>query len=376
MSKDFYEILGVPRGASQEEIKKTYRKLARQYHPDFNPGSEEAEQKFKEISKAYDCIGDKEKRRLYDEFGEEALQSGFDAEKARQYRQWNSFQQTAGETSSRDFGRFQSYEDIFGNIFDFTGNRPGTTTAPAKGRDIDHPITIDLISALKGFHTELAIQMMKACSGCQGTAIDPDSQMNTCSMCGGSGRLNVGEGPVRFTKPCPRCQGYGKIGKPCERCSGTGRMAAMERIKVVIPQGVQEGSRVRLAGKGEPGSNGGRPGDLFLVIHVKPHPFLKREGNNLYMDVPVTVGEALSGATITVPTVDGPVRVKLPPRSQSGQMLRLRGKGAIDPKTKQQGDFMVKVFVTLPETDDREALKAAETIDRFYRKDIRANIRL
>jgi molecular chaperone DnaJ len=377
MSKDFYEILGVSKEASEKEIKTAYRKLARKWHPDINPGNKEAEQKFKEISESYNCLGNKEKRKLYDEFGEEGLKTGFDAEQARQYGQWSSFQQEGGRGAGQGFGQYQSYEDVFGDLFGFKTGREGFgTTMSSGGRDIEHEMTIDLISALKGFETELSMQKIKACQACKGSGTDPKSSMTTCSTCGGSGRLNVAEGPMQFTKACPNCKGHGKKGNPCVQCGGSGQVLGTEKIRVTIPQGVKEGSKVRVSGKGEPGFNGGKPGDLYLIIHLKSHPLLKREKDNLHMEIPVTVSEAMAGGTITIPTIDGQVKLKVPPKSQSGQTMKLKGKGAINPKTKQRGDLMVKLVVKVPRTDDKEILEAAEKIDKFYKDDLRKDIRL
>jgi molecular chaperone DnaJ len=377
MGKDFYEILGVTKKASKEEIKKAYRKLARKWHPDVNPGNKEAEQTFKEISRAYECLGKDEKRKLYDEFGEEGLQSGFDAEKTREYKQWQGFQRGGGTGAAEGFGRYQSYEDVFGDLFGFGGGQGGfRTTASARGRDIHHDMTIDLVSALKGFETELSMQKMKVCPECQGSGTDPSSVMTTCPACNGSGRLNVAEGPMQFTRSCPQCKGHGKKGNACTQCRGSGRVLGTERIKVAIPKGVKEGSKVRLAGKGEPGLNGGKPGDLYLVVHIKLHPILRREGDNLYMEVPVTVREAMAGGSITVPTIDGQVNVKVPSQSQSGQTLKLKGKGAVNPKTKQRGDLMVKLVVKVPQTDDKGTLEAVEKMDKFYKEDLRSHIRI
>lgn len=377
MSGDFYKILGVPRDASQEKIKKAYRKLARKWHPDINPGNKEAELRFKEISQAYDCLGDEKKRKLYDEFGEEGLHTGFDAEKARQHAQWNSDQQAGGGGERAGFGRYQSYEDIFGDLFGagMEGD-PLRGPVPTKGRDLEHHMTIDLISALRGFETELAMQKVKACPACLGSGTDPGSPIVPCAYCGGSGRQEVADGPIHFTKPCPRCHGHGRTGKPCTRCGGSGQIAGTENIRVTIPKGVREGSKVRVAGKGEPGLNGGKPGDLYLIIHLKPHPFLKREGDDLLMEVPVTVGEAVAGGTISIPTIDGQVKVKVPAGSQSGQILRLKGKGATNVKTRKRGNLMVKLLVKVPVTDDRDVKDAARNLDRFYRKDIRSGIRM
>lgn len=384
MANDFYKILGVKKDASQDEIKKAYRKLARKWHPDINPGNKEAEKKFKDISTAYDCLGNKEKRKLYDEFGEDSLNSGFDAEKAREYKKWGAYQQgsrsSAGGRSSRDFGRYQSYEDLFGDLFG-TGGSAGTragfrSSMSARGRDMEHDMTIDLISALKGFDTELSMQKMKTCQSCNGSGFDMSSGVNTCNTCGGSGRLNIADGPVNFTKPCPDCHGHGKTGSPCSNCGGQGQVIGTERIRVSIPKGVKEGSKVRISGKGEPGINGGQAGDLYLIVHIKPHKFLRREKDDLYLDVPVTVGEAISGGTISVPTIDGSVNLKIPPGSQSGQTLRLKGKGAVDLKTGNRGDMMVKLIVKVPQTDDKEVIGAAKKMESHYSGNIRKNLKI
>jgi len=377
LAQDFYQILGVKKGASQQEIKKAYRKLARKWHPDINPGNKEAEQKFKEISRSYECLGNEKKRKLYDEFGEEGLQAGFDAGKAREYKKWGAYQQQDRGTGGQPFGRYQSYEDIFGDLFGHGAGQGGfRSAAPARGRDIEHEMTIDLISALKGFETELSMQKATACSRCHGSGSDPNSSLSTCSVCGGSGRLNVAQGPMQFTRTCPQCKGHGKTGQPCTECGGSGQTVGTEKIRVVIPQGVREGSKVRVAGKGEPTQDGGQAGDLYLVIRIKLHPLLKREGDDLYMDVPITVREAMVGGTITIPTVDGDVNLKVPAKSQSGQTLKLKGKGAVNAKTKQRGDLLVKLTVKVPKTDDREILEAVRKMDQYYEKDVRGDVRL
>lgn len=378
MAKDYYEILGVKKDASKEEIKKAYRKLARKWHPDINPGNKDAEQKFKEFSAAYDCLGNDEKKKLYDEFGEDGLRAGFDEKKAREYKQYGAYEQQGayeGGPGSQGYGRYQSYEDIFGDLFSGSGyGRRSRTDASSVGMDMEYEITIDLLSALKGFETELSMQNMTDCPGCKGSGIEPASTMAKCQTCGGSGRMNVAQGPMQFTKPCPDCHGHGSIGKACAQCMGSGQVTATDRIRVTIPQGVKEGSRVRLAGKGGQGLNGGRPGDLYLIIHVKEHPLLKREGDDLFMDVPITVGEAMRGGSVEIPTIDGQIKVKVPPGSQSGQTLRLKGKGAMNMKSKKRGELMVKLIVKVPQTDDKEVLEAVDKIDKFYKGDLRSNI--
>jgi molecular chaperone DnaJ len=381
--RDFYQILGIQKNASEEQVKKAYRKLARKWHPDINPGNKEAEQKFKDISMAYDVLGKPEKRKLYDEFGEEGLQSGFDSQKAREYKKWSGFQQDQAnwQGTATDFGRYQSYEDIFRDInnggeqfYEYDGNFYGSRSVT--GHDIEYDIEIDLVSALKGFETDLSIQKQKICSDCGGAGTELHSQEGLCLNCGGTGKVNVARGPMKFTRTCPQCGGKGKTGKICSHCSGRGSVIDTERIRVNIPQGVKEGSRVRVAGKGEPGLGGGRAGDLYLIIHIRPHPFLKREGDNIFMEVPVSVAEAMAGGTITIPTLDGHVNLKIPPQSQSGQLLKLKGKGVVDTKTKRKGDLLVKLLVKVPKTKNNEILEAAKKMEKFYTDDIRAEIKI
>lgn len=373
MAKDYYSTLGVSKGASEEDIKKAYRKLARKWHPDINPGNKEAETKFKDISAAYDVLGDKGKRKLYDEFGEEGLRSGFDAEKAREYQRWAGSREQAYRAGGEPFGRYHSYEDIFGEAF---GGAGSPFSQSARGSDLEYEMSIELLSALRGFETEVSMQKAVVCSLCKGSGVETGSVLSKCPTCGGSGRMNVARGPVQFTRVCPTCKGHGQVGKPCPQCGGRGQTAGTERIRVNIPRGVKEGSRVRVAGKGEPGLNGGPPGDLYLVIRVLPHPVLKREGDDLLMEVPVTVSEAMAGGKITVPTVDGAVNLKIPPGSQSGQVMKLKGKGAVNTRTKKHGDLLVKLVVKVPKTKDKETLDSVKRLDMLYGEDVRKSIRL
>jgi molecular chaperone DnaJ len=376
MPQDYYDILGVDRNATEHDIKKAYRKLARKWHPDINPGHKKAEEKFKEISEAYDVLGDKKKRGLYDEFGKEGLGAGFDAETARRYKEARQYQKKPGGTYTggwEERGQYQSYEDLFGNIFGKTDQfqRPGKI----RGRDIEYAMEVDFLSALKGFQTDIAIQKGIPCSACDGSGIDPKTIQNTCPTCGGSGRVSVAEGPLHFTQPCAACGGYGK-GRPCSKCKGQGMVQGVERIRVTIPKGVKDGSRVRVAGKGEPGVHGGKPGDIYLIIKVKPHPFLRREKNDLYLELPVTLHEVMAGTTVEVPTPDGRVKLKIPPKSQNGRVLRLKGRGAFDPKTRTKGDLLIKLQVKVPESDDPATLEAVRRMEHLYNKDIRRNIKM
>jgi len=375
MSKDYYKVLGVSKTASDTEIKKAYRKLARKWHPDINPGNKKAEEKFKEISRAYDCLGDKEKRKLYNEFGEDGLNAGFNADATRQYKQWKSAEQQKGGFSNDESGKYQSYEDIFGDLFGFSAGESGfADSMVVEGRDIEYEITIDFLSALKGFETEISMEKIKQCSGCNGSGIDPKSQFKTCAACGGTGQVDVSKGPMNFKKRCPVCGGKGSTGTSCQECYGKGQAVYMEKIKVKIPPGVKEGSKVRVAGKGGQGINSDHCGDLYLIIHIKPHPLLRRYGDNIHMDVPVTVYEAMAGGKIIIPTIDGKVNMKIPPKSQNGQTLKLKGKGALNPKTGNKGDLLIKLKVLVPKTEKKEILDAVKKLNSLYKEDIRSGL--
>ena len=371
MSKNYYKVLGVSKTASETEIKKAYRKLARKWHPDINPGNKKAEEKFKKISRAYDCLGDKKKRKTYDEFGEDGLNAGFNADATRQYKQWHSAEQQKGSFSSNESGKYQNYEDIFGFS---TGESGFANSMVVEGRDIEYEITIDFLSSLKGFETKISMEKIKQCSGCNGSGIDPKSQFKTCAACGGTGQVDVSKGPMNFKKRCPVCGGKGSTGTSCQECYGKGQVAYMEKIKVKIPPGVKEGSKVRVAGKGGQGINSDRCGDLYLIIHIKPHPLLRRYGDNIHMDVPVTVYEAMAGGKIIIPTIDGKVSLKIPPKSQNDQTLKLKGKGALNTKTGNKGNLLIKLKVLVPKTEEKEILDAVEKLNSLYMEDIRSGL--
>jgi molecular chaperone DnaJ len=373
MVKDLYAELGVKRDATGEEIKKAYRKLARKYHPDVNPGNKEAEEKFKRISEANDVLSDPEKRKVFDEFGDEGLRSGFDPEQARRYRQW---QQTGGRRAGQQFDeesiRYSGFEDVFSDLF----GRAAAQKGPAKGRDIESSLEIDFLTAIKGGTTRLSLQRTANCPKCGGTGRISTAADSVCRMCNGTGYVKAAQGPISFTQACPECGGGGRSGEVCSECGGLGHTMVVETLDVNIPAGVDNGSKIRLTGKGEAGVNGGPSGDLYIIAKVRPHPVLKRDGDSLNMDVPVTVNEAMGGAEIAIPTPTGPVQLKVPAGTKSGQRLRLRGKGVSNQKTKKPGDLYVTVRVQAPQTHDEEALKAAAALDRFYQGDIRQDIRL
>jgi len=382
--KDLYAALGVRKDATTDEIKKAYRKLARKYHPDVNPGNKEAEEQFKSISEANDVLSDPEKRKIYDEFGYESLRAGFDPEQARQYRQWQQaggFGGARAYASSSDQGfdqesfRYSGFEDVFRDLFG-AGAGPSAAHGPAKGRDIESSLEIDFITAIKGGTTRIVLQKHQTCSRCAGTGQISTGKDSVCPTCKGTGRTRVAQGPFNFSQTCPTCNGTGRAGEICSTCQGTGVVPSSETIDVTIPAGVNDGSKIRLAGKGEPGFGGGPPGVLYIVTHILPHPVFKREGDSLLLDLPVKISEAMNGAEITVPTPSGPVQMKVPRGTKSGQRLRLKGKGVPNLKTKVPGDMYVTVRVQVPSTSNPEASEAAEILDRYYDSDIRRDIRL
>jgi molecular chaperone DnaJ len=340
-AKDLYAILGVERSAGADDIRKAYRKLARKLHPDVNPGDKKAEERFKDVSHANDVLSDPKKRQLYDEFGDEGLQSNFDPARAREYKRWQesghgfSFRpEEGGPDGAFDFGGFRvrrgeggSFSDIFGDIFG-QGARE-TESGPSAGQDLEHQVEIDLLDALRGVTMPVT---------------------------------------VRRPVPCATCHGTGRVGrKACTTCSGTGVVEKRERLQVKIPAGVADGARVRVSGKGGTGRGGGASGDLYFVVKVRSHPRIQREGKDLTLEVPVTVSEAMLGATITVPTPQGPIKLKVPPGSQGGQRLRVPGRGSPDPKGGQPGDLYVRLMVQVPTKAEREQLRdALAAIERAY----------
>jgi molecular chaperone DnaJ len=369
--KDLYGILGVGKTATPEEIKKAYRKLARRYHPDVNPGNTEAEERFKAISEAHDVLGDPEKRKIYDEFGYDALQAGFDAERARAYQHGTAGSGgfTADPFASGRGTRFAHFEDLFGDLFGAEG--PNETRA---GVDLTTTVDIGLVDAIRGVSMDLEIDRPQPCSVCHGSGRDPSSQAQ-CPDCNGQGRVRVGQGPIAMDRICSRCGGQGRVSlRPCASCGGRGQVGRRERLRVHIPPGVDEGSRVRVAGKGGPGADGAVAGDLYLLVHLKPHSQLERRGHDLYMNLPISVGEALLGATIQVPTPHGEVRVKVPPGSQSGKLLRIRSYGVPHGKSEKRGDLYLRLMVQVPEEAGEEARKAAEILDSSYRTKLRGDL--
>ena len=371
--RDFYQILGVNRNASQEEIRKAYRKLARKYHPDINPGNKEAENKFKEVSVAYDALSDPDKRKLYDEFGEAGLASSFDPEKARAYQKW----QTQSAHTRGSYGAdFEDLGDLFGDLGDILGGgRRARHTGPEEGGDIEAALDIDFLDAVRGFQTTLSLQRHVSCEVCNGSGTKSGSAQTTCPECQGTGSKPVVQGPLQFRRRCPRCMGSGILpGDPCSACRGLGRIVRPETITVNIPPGAEPEKRIRLRGKGEAGVRGGPAGNLYIVPRIRPHPLLTRSGRDLTMELPITVGEAIRGATIEVPTPLGSVKVKIPAGAQSGQQLRLKGKGVPPFGNTPAGDLYLRLMIRVPK--GRLQHEVAEKVDQAYTEDVRRDVRL
>lgn len=370
--RDYYKILGVERGASKDDVRKAYRKLARKYHPDINPGNKESESKFKDLSVAYDVLSDEKKRKLYDEFGETGLAAGFDAEKARSYEQWR--QQSAGAGGAQTFDT-DDLGDLFSGLGGMFRRGPSASSGPQRGGDIESSMEIDFLDAVRGFQTAITLERPVSCDTCHGSGTKAGTTPTNCPQCGGSGSIAVAQGPLQFRQTCPRCSGTGKLpGDPCAVCRGSGRVTRAETIRVNIPPGADPSKHIRLRGKGEAGIRGGPAGDLFITPRVRPHPILTRAGRDLTMDLPITVGEAVRGANIDVPTPTGTIKVKVPAGTQSGQQLRIKGKGVAAHGQTPAGDLYLRLMVRLP-TDDL----ANEVIDKFdqaYHEDVRKNVRL
>lgn len=369
---DLYAILGVSREASEEEIKKAYRRLARQYHPDVNK-EKGAEERFKEVSAAFEVLGDKKKRQLYDEFGPEGLRPGFDPEAARQFRRYGGMGAGAGQPGAPSpFGGAGGFDfsDLLNDLF-----RQSRRHGASAGADVEASIDVTLHEAANGAERDIAIDRPAECPTCHGRGTAPGSQPRTCPKCQGSGRMRF-PGPVAFNVPCDQCHGSGVLeGPACPTCHGSGEVSQRRPLRVKIPVGVEDGTRIRLAGQGGPGVAGGPPGDLYLLVRLTPHPRLRRDGRDLSLDLPLTVREAIEGAEVDVPTLTGPVRLRVPPGTQSGRKLRLRGRGLPSLKG-AAGDLYVVAQVQVPEAHDPATLEAARSLDEHYSAPVRATLSL
>lgn len=366
--KDYYKILGVDKNASQEEIKKVYRKLAQKYHPDVNPNNKSAEEKFKEVSEAYSVLGDEEKRKQYDNrlryFGEGAQRSfGYE------YRPFDF------STSGFDF----SDPGSFGNIFDFfSGGRTATATrtmAPQRGADITAEVHLSFEDAIKGASTRISVNREEICRTCAGSGAQPGTHPITCPSCGGRGVTAVNQGFFALSQLCSRCQGQGVIvEKSCPACRGTGRVTELKKLTVKIPPGVKDGTKIRLKGRGGAGTRSAPTGDLYIIARVAPHPLFKIRGDDVEIELPITFAEAALGAKVTVPTIDGLVNVNIKAGAQSGDVLRLRGKGYPRLGSTGRGNMLIRLKIVVPDKLSRAERDLIEKLANLHRKNPREDI--
>jgi molecular chaperone DnaJ len=356
-SPDYYKTLGVEKKASADEVKRAYRKLARQYHPDTNkePGAEE---RFKEISEAYDVLSDPEKRKKYDRGGVFATA--------------NPFGGAAGGATAADFGGFS---DILSGIFNAGGGRTRTRPAAERGRDLETTVSLSFEQAVAGAQVPVAVATHSACPTCRGTGAEPGTQPVVCPVCHGRGVESQGQGLFSITRPCERCGGSGTvIEKPCHTCNGQGRMRELKKYRVNIPAGVKDGSRIRLAGKGEAGLRGGPAGDLYVITHVSESPVFERKGDNFEVEVPITVAEALRGADVEVPTLTGTKKLRVPPGTKHGTVQRLRGEGPPVPGGNGKGDLHYRFVIDVPRELSAEQRRAVDELSKVMNGNPRERI--
>jgi molecular chaperone DnaJ len=371
-TKDLYEILGVQKSASADEIKKAYRKLARQYHPDRNPGDKEAEERFKEIQGAYDVLRDPEKRKQYDQLGSRIFTG---AGRGGNF-QWSG--------NIGDLGDLGDLSDLLGGIFGGTSFGTGRRTASARarsrgqrGRDVEVALNLSFEDSLKGVTTKIPVDLETTCSACHGSGAEAGTTPVICPECRGRGVVSEDQGFFALSQPCPRCGGNGTvIEKPCRQCGGSGRERRTKRYTVKIPAGVKDGTQIRLKGKGEAGFGGGPAGDLIVTTRVASSPLFERRGSDLVLDVPVTYAEAALGAEVEVPTPDGRISLKVPPGSQDGKMLRIRGHGAPKLKGSGRGDLLARLRVVVPTKLTKAEREAIENLQKTSNRDVRENLRV
>lgn len=377
--KDYYQILGVKKDAKPDEIKKSYRRLARKYHPDVNPNDKSAEDRFKEVQEAYDILSDEKKRKVFDRFG--YYQDNLDPNSP-----YGSGAAASGTSPGFDFSGFDfgtgstrtdaggsSFRDIFSDLFGGSGGSAGVRPEPEpprpmpkRGRDIEMPLALSFEEAVTGLTTNITVNRSEQCSRCNGAG-DTGGPVVTCTTCKGSGQVQRTGGRLQFSQACPDCEGTGRRRTPCSLCNGKGVTPKTEQVKVKIPPGVDTGSRVRIPKKGHGGRLGAEPGDLFILTNVGKHKFLERRGDNVYVTVPISVSEAALGAKIEVPTVEGKAQLKIPAGTESGQKFRLRERGFPSLRNPQlRGDEFIEVKIAMPRViseETKELLKQFEKLN-------------
>ena len=382
---DFYETLGVKRDAGVDDIRKAYRKLARKHHPDLNPGDKTAEDRFKKVQEAYDVLSDPKKKQMYDQVGyysENGMPAGgapggsgpnmgfggFDFSDVFKGGSAGGYSSGAAGAKSGGSGNFQ---DIFNQWFSRNEGAPQKT--PEKGTDLEYGLNIDFWQAIRGTQVRLSVTRQEACAACNGTGSRAGANA-VCSECNGSGNVTQVAGAMRFSLTCPRCEGTGRLGNRCADCHGDGRISKTETVDVRIPPGAQQGSRLRVAGKGNAGTFGAPAGDLYITVRVEPHPFFRRDGDDIEITVPIRIDEAGLGTKIEVPTIDGRALLKIPQGTKNGQKFRLREKGVLNARSGSRGDQIVEVSVQAPVVQDERTKELLREYAGLHPDDPRADI--
>jgi molecular chaperone DnaJ len=376
--QDYYELLGVPRKASAKDIRVAFRKLARKYHPDLNPGDKSAEEKFKHLQEAYDVLSDSKKRQMYDQYG-------FYSDNLPPGGPGGAGTEGGGPDINFDFGGFDfgggpgpgtgggsSFRDLFSQFFSGGRGRAGMEPEHEPGGDLEYQIEIDFWDAVRGAVKKLTITRLDTCQTCHGTGAIGSPQ--TCPTCQGTGTIQQSAGKMRFNVPCTRCGGTGQLRTACKTCGGEGRVRRTETIEVRIPAGVANAGRVRVPSKGNSGTMGAPAGDLYLRVVVRPHEFFERRGNDLYTKIPVTVAEATLGAKIEVPTIDGRSLVRIPPGTNSGKTLRLKEKGVPSARNESRGDQYVEIQVVVPPPTDERVRNLMKQLESIAPQDLRKDL--
>lgn len=354
--RDYYKVLDVPRNAAEAEIKKAYRRLAMKYHPDRNPNDREAEERFKEAKEAYEVLSETSKRSVYDQYGH----AGVEASRAG-----------AAGAGGFGFAGAEAFSDVFGDVFgDIFGGGRRSSSQMFRGADLRYEIALDLSEAVFGRSVEIDVNKLVECEVCHGSGAARGTNPSTCDTCSGTGQVRVSQGFFTLQQTCPHCRGSGRIVRnPCDHCLGQGRVRRGKKLQVKIPAGVDSGDRVRLAGEGEAGRNGGPPGDLYVEVQVREHPIFERDGVHLSCEVPISFATATLGGSIEVPTLDGQVVLKIPSETQSGRVFRLRDKGVKSVRGQGRGDLFCRVVVETPINLSPEQRKLLQEFDESVRRD-------
>jgi molecular chaperone DnaJ len=379
--QDYYEVLGVSRDAKADEIRKSYRKLARKYHPDLNPGDKSSEDRFKKVQEAYDVLSDSKKRQVYDQHGfySDNIPPGSPGPGAGAYEPGMGFggfdfSEYVNQSGGADRGAAGAggFHDIFSQFF---GGRKGdrATAGPEKGSDLEYGLNIDFWESIRGTQVRLNIVRQETCETCGGSG-SVGGATTVCPECDGTGNVTQMAGAMKFSLTCPRCDGKGRLRNVCPTCHGDGRLSKQDAVEVRIPSGAQSGSRLRVAAKGNAGRNGGAAGDLYITVRVTPHPFFGRDGDDIQIQVPVSVSEAGLGAKIEVPTIDGRALLKVPQGTQNGQKFRLREKGVMNARKNKRGDEIVEVVIQAPKVQDERTKELLRELSQVNPEDPRKEI--